>query len=80
MSLFRLVYTFNLFNFSYEYFMKDIKMKVYVTCESLLHVCDILVRKSSEIYCRIVKSMSTDVFEVRAASITRVMSEPSAKR
>jgi hypothetical protein len=33
----------------------------------------------SGIYCRVVKPMSTDVSEVRAASIIRAMSEPSSK-
>jgi hypothetical protein len=36
--------------------------------------------ESFGIYCRVVKSMSTDISEVRAASIIGSMSEPSAKR
>jgi hypothetical protein len=35
--------------------------------------------ESSELYYRVLNWMSTDVSEVRAASIVRAMSEPNAK-
>jgi hypothetical protein len=50
-----------------------------ILCEVSSSRCGEYEAQSSGMYCRVLNCMSTDVSEVRAASIIRAMSEPSAK-